>query len=67
MKGGQTGFPTFQVPRQCSLFFLVDILLKEGKDLGSEGGKVLGSGFGYKQRRKWSRPFSAYGQNCDTN
>jgi hypothetical protein len=39
------------VPRQCPLVLLVEVRLREGKALGSEKGKALGSGLCYEQRK----------------
>jgi hypothetical protein len=39
--------PSSKVPRQCPLVHLEEVGLKEGKTLGSEGGKALGSGLCY--------------------
>jgi hypothetical protein len=41
-----------KVPRQCPLVFLVDVSLREGKAVGSEKGKVLGSGLCYEQGKE---------------
>jgi hypothetical protein len=45
-------FPVFKAPRQCPLVLLVEEYLREGKALGSEKGKVLGSGHCYEQSRE---------------
>jgi hypothetical protein len=42
----------FKVPRKCPLVLLIKICLREDKALGSEGSKVLGSGFYYKHRKE---------------
>jgi hypothetical protein len=39
---GQKMFPALKVPRQCPLFLLVEVHLREGKALGSEKVKGLG-------------------------
>jgi hypothetical protein len=49
---GQKNFPTLKVSGNCPVVLLVEALLREGKVLGSEEGKVLGSGFSCEQRRK---------------
>jgi hypothetical protein len=41
---GKQIWPILKVPSQCSLFLLVEVCWKEGKALGNEGGKALGSG-----------------------
>lgn len=42
----------FKVSRQYLFFILVRVRMMEGKDLGSEKGKDLGSGVCYVQRRE---------------
>lgn len=39
MLGGDKTLPAFKVLRQCSLVFLVEIRLRQGRALGSEEGK----------------------------
>jgi hypothetical protein len=43
--------PTLKVPSQYSFVLLVELRLKEGKALGSEGHKGLGIRFCYEQRK----------------
>jgi hypothetical protein len=52
--GGRKTFSSagMKVPRQCPLFLLVKVILREGKGLGSEKGKVLGCGVCHEQRRE---------------
>jgi hypothetical protein len=44
--------PVLKVSRQCPLVLLIEEKLREGKTLGSEKGKVLGSGLPCEQRRE---------------
>jgi hypothetical protein len=41
-----------KVPRQCPFVLLVEIRLRDGKALGSEKGKGLGSGFVIRREEK---------------
>jgi hypothetical protein len=43
LRVGDKECPTLKVPRQCSLVRLVEVHLRNGKALGSEEGKGLGS------------------------
>jgi hypothetical protein len=45
-------FPDFKVLRQCPFFLLIKLRLREGKALGSEEGKGLGSGLCCEQRKE---------------
>jgi hypothetical protein len=47
--------PALKVPRQCPLVLLVEIHLREGNSLGSEKGKVLGSGFCCEEGREYDQ------------
>jgi hypothetical protein len=40
---GRQHFPALSVSSKCPLFLLVNICSREGKALGNEGGKELGS------------------------
>jgi hypothetical protein len=44
--------PTLKVPSQCPFVLLVEVSLRDGKSLGSEGRKELGSGLCYEQRKE---------------
>jgi hypothetical protein len=56
-----------KVPRQCPLVLVVDVRLREGKSVGSEEGKGLGSGLCREQRNKLSRGSTAYDRSFDIN
>jgi hypothetical protein len=63
--GRQKSFHKLKVPRQCPIFLLVEVRLKEGKVLGSEEGKGLGSGVYCEQRKQMD--FVVYVRNVDVN
>jgi hypothetical protein len=42
-----------KVPRQCPIVLAAKACTGVGKALGSEGGKAMGSGMYYEQRRKF--------------
>jgi hypothetical protein len=44
LEEGGNDLPTLEVPRQCPLVLLAEVRLREGKAIGSEEGKALGSG-----------------------
>jgi hypothetical protein len=64
---GQKMCPVWKVPRQYLLLFLVEVRLREGKALGSEGGTGLEMGFGMSRGKNLSRCFAAYDGNFDIN
>jgi hypothetical protein len=49
LRGGD--IPVLRVHRQCPLVILVKLRLRQGKALGSEEGKVSGSGHCYEQQK----------------
>jgi hypothetical protein len=55
-----------KVPGQCPLVFLKEVRSREGKAVGSEEGKVLGSGHHCEQRREVEPGFCCR-QNLDIN
>jgi hypothetical protein len=56
-----------KVPRQFPFVLLVEVLLRQGKGLGSEVGKELGCGHRYAQRREFELGFTAYDCNFNIN
>ena len=42
--GGETKFTALEFPRQCPLVLLMKVSWRESRALGSEEGKVFGSG-----------------------
>jgi hypothetical protein len=49
-------YPASKVPRQWPLVVIVKIYSREGKELGSEKGKSLGSGLRYEHREEFILP-----------
>jgi hypothetical protein len=59
-EGVQKNIPAWKVLRQWPHVLHIEVLLREGKSLGSEEGKRLGSGLVRSRRKKFSRHFTVY-------
>lgn len=49
---GRHSFFSLKVPRQCHFVLLVEVQLREGKTLGSEARKGLGTGLCHEHRNE---------------
>jgi hypothetical protein len=52
-EGRTDKLPDLHVHRQCPLVLLIEVRSREGKGLGNEEGKALGSGLLMSRGKKW--------------